>query len=289
MYDPLGGPNILQRRKQQLEAWNESDTNKQTLNSKDPERVKFPDPVQFWAACSSLDYEEADRILDLGVNVNVAKSDGLTALHQACIDNAYDMVKYLVDKEANVNLQDNEGWTPLHATAQCGYMEIAKLLIDRGADLSIISYDTELAVDVAQGNQMVTLLREAMNEQNVDEDEARSCEHRLLLADANRWLEKGLSSSNAVLSNPDKNLFVPCMDQKTRATPLHVASAKEYEDVLSVLVKIPNIDIDVQDIDGWTPLHAAVHWGKEQSIRILVDANASIEITTLAVSTCKHS
>lgn len=32
--------------------------------------------------------------------------------------------------------------------------------------------------------------------------------------------------------------------------------------------------INHQDVDGWTPLHAAAHWGQEESCRLLIDAGA---------------
>lgn len=29
--------------------------------------------------------------------------------------------------------------------------------------------------------------------------------------------------------------------------------------------------MNIKDYDGWTPLHAAAHWGKEEACRILVE------------------
>lgn len=30
-------------------------------------------------------------------------------------------------------------------------------------------------------------------------------------------------------------------------------------------------DVNIKDYDGWTPLHAAAHWGKEEACRVLVE------------------
>uniref|UniRef100_T1HL52 ANK_REP_REGION domain-containing protein n=2 Tax=Rhodnius prolixus TaxID=13249 RepID=T1HL52_RHOPR len=30
-------------------------------------------------------------------------------------------------------------------------------------------------------------------------------------------------------------------------------------------------DIDAQDFDGWTPLHAAAHWGQKEACEVLVE------------------
>ncbi|KAF7256188.1 hypothetical protein EG68_07263, partial [Paragonimus skrjabini miyazakii] len=70
------------------------------------------------------------------------------------------------------------------------------------------------------------------------------------------------------------------IDPRTGASPLHVAACKDYTDVLEVLLKIPGLDLDCQDHDGWTALHAAAHWNHEQSVRLLVDAGASFDVYT---------
>lgn len=32
-----------------------------------------------------------------------------------------------------------------------------------------------------------------------------------------------------------------------------------------------DVDVDSRDIDGWTPLHAGSHWGKEEVCSLLAD------------------
>ena len=51
----------------------------------------------------------------------------------------------------------------------------------------------------------------------------------------------------------------------------------------SVLLQIP-ADIDAKDLDGWTPLMAAAHWGQEESCKVLVENFASMEDKNLSVS-----
>jgi len=54
-------------------------------------------------------------------------------------------------------------------------------------------------------------------------------------------------------------------------------------------------DVGVRDIDGWTPLHAAAHWGQMESCEILAHNFASFKAIDSAVrmnqltSTCFHS
>lgn len=42
-------------------------------------------------------------------------------------------------------------------------------------------------------------------------------------------------------------------------------------------------DINAQDNDGWTPLHAAVHWGQEDSCQTLVDHLCDMDLKNNAV------
>lgn len=32
------------------------------------------------------------------------------------------------------------------------------------------------------------------------------------------------------------------------------------------------LDVDCRDSDGWTPLHAAAHWGQEEACSLLADS-----------------
>ena len=54
--------------------------------------------------------------------------------------------------------------------------------------------------------------------------------------------------------------------------------------VSSSILLQAGVDIDVRDYDGWTPLHAAAHWGQEEACRILVENYCAMDIKNVAVS-----
>lgn len=54
--------------------------------------------------------------------------------------------------------------------------------------------------------------------------------------------------------------------------------------VSRILLQNDLVDIDKQDYDGWTPLHAAAHWGQRDAAKLLVDNLADMEIKNFYVS-----
>lgn len=93
--------------------------------------MQFTANAVFFAAIADKDFDEAKRLIESGlVDVNARNCDGLTALHQAVIDDNIDAVEFLLAFPVDLDATDNEGWTPLHAAASCGHTNIAQLLIE---------------------------------------------------------------------------------------------------------------------------------------------------------------
>ncbi|XP_055888715.1 protein phosphatase 1 regulatory subunit 12C-like isoform X16 [Biomphalaria glabrata] len=253
----------LIRRHEQVKRWEDSDTNLEPVSpKKDSVKVKFQDGCVFLAACSSGDKEEVKKLLQRGADINTANVDGLTALHQACIDDNIEMVEFLVEQGADVDVCDNEGWTPLHATASCAFTEIARYLIKHGANVAAVNNDGDLPSDIAENDEMEKLLKDEMKKQGIDENSAKCEEEQRMLEDANKWLK-------------DKNVE-EIKHPKTGASALHVAAAKGYLKVMSLLLEA-GVDVNAEDFDGWTPLHAAAHWGQEEACKLLVENMCDME------------
>jgi protein phosphatase 1 regulatory subunit 12A len=189
---------------------------------------------------------------------------------QACIDNNLEMVEFLIQRGSDINKKDNEGWTPLHATASCGFLSIARFLIENGADLAAVNSDGDLPIDIAYNDDMEDLIDKYVCEQGIDCVEARQTEEKLMLSDAKQWLR----SNAAEADRPHP---------KTGATALHVAAAKGYTKVLSLLLA-GRADVDKQDVDGWTPLHASAYWGQKEACQMLVASMGDLDIKNYAVS-----
>ncbi|KAL7404104.1 hypothetical protein ABVT39_009740 [Epinephelus coioides] len=245
-------------------------------------RVRFDRAAEFLAACASGDTDEAQAMLneaeetrrrdgeDVPEIINCSNADGITALHQSCIDGSMEIVSFLLEHGASVNQVDSEGWTPLHVAASCGYPDIADFLVQRGASLTAVNCDGDVPLDIALDEATESLLQSYTVRQGVDLEAAKRLEEEQILNDARTWLAEG----------PPSDLQHP----RTGATPLHVAAAKGYLEALKILCQC-GLDVSAMDSDGWTPLHAAAHWGQGEACRILAEHLCNMEARSNAGQT----
>uniref|UniRef100_A0A1A7WKB1 Protein phosphatase 1 regulatory subunit n=1 Tax=Iconisemion striatum TaxID=60296 RepID=A0A1A7WKB1_9TELE len=237
-------------------------------------RVRFDRAAEFLAACANGDTEEAEAMLEEAKQtktrngeavldiVDCSNADGITALHQACIDGSIEMVTFLVDHGASVNQVDSEGWTPLHVASSCGNPDIVEFLLQKGASLTAVNCDGDVPHDIALDEATDSLLQEYSQKLGVDLESAKRKEEEQMMSDARTWLNEG---PPADVRNP-----------RTGATPLHVAAAKGYLEALKILCQC-GLDVSATDFDGWTPLHAAAHWGQPEACCILAEQLCNME------------
>uniref|UniRef100_A0A8C6URZ3 Protein phosphatase 1, regulatory subunit 16A n=1 Tax=Neogobius melanostomus TaxID=47308 RepID=A0A8C6URZ3_9GOBI len=189
------------RRAQQLKTWTQMEKDavrgsrakadkKKTRTS----RVTFPSAVTLLDAAARNDIQEVRELLNKGVSPDLYNEDGLTALHQCCIDDFVDIVQCLLDAGACVNACDSELWTPLHAAATCGHTGLVQILIQAGANLLGVNADGNMPYDLCEDEATLELLEMAMAEQGITQDridECRGAKEKTMLADLKAMIENG--------------------------------------------------------------------------------------------------
>uniref|UniRef100_A0A673KJM7 Protein phosphatase 1 regulatory subunit 16A-like n=1 Tax=Sinocyclocheilus rhinocerous TaxID=307959 RepID=A0A673KJM7_9TELE len=259
------------RRAQQLKGWAQMEKdsarsqkgNHKGDGVKKSRRVTFSTSVTLLEAAARNDIEEVRELLNNGVSPDLFNEDGLTALHQSCIDDFLDIARCLLDAGANVNACDSELWTPLHAAATCGHTDLVQLLIEAGAGLLAVNADGNMPYDLCEDEATLELIEMIMAEQGITQeriDECRGAKERAILSDLQE-----LVASGADLNVKDEQ----------GATLLHIAAANGYVSVGELLLE-HRISLNDRDADGWTPLHAAACWGQIQMVELLVANGANL-------------
>lgn len=87
-------------------------------------------------------------LLAHGADPNVARADGLTALHYAAMRDAQETVSVLLQNGASPEARSTGGATPLHVAAMGGAVRVLALLKDAGANLNALA--TTLSEHVMQ-------------------------------------------------------------------------------------------------------------------------------------------
>lgn len=246
-----------------------SSTSSNSTSTKNSKKVCFDKNAVFMAACQAGDLTEVENLLASGQDINCCNTDGLTALHTACIDGNFQVSCFLVNNNADVNAKDNEGWSPLHAAAGSRDVKIVSYLIGKNANVEAINCDGELALDVADDDGCIQLLEKALIKNGNSSEDAKQ---NLRTIEEEKMLEHAKQLKSLNLKKPVTD---PRKHPKTKATMAHVACAKGYIRVLKVLLQEVGLDIEAKDIDGWTPLHAAAHWEEAEAVEVLYQLGAN--------------
>ena len=106
------------------------------------------------------------------MNPNTSNHEGLTALHQCCIDGQEEIAELLIKHGASVSAKDRDGWTPMHAAATCGHIDIVKMLIKKGADLLAVNCDGDMPFDITEDNETLLCIERAMTAIGITPDTA---------------------------------------------------------------------------------------------------------------------
>jgi len=123
-------------------------------------RVRFPDELVFHDCVKESEEEMVVMMLrrvSLEIDVNRINMAGMTALHQAVLDNNLLLARVLVSHGANINQVDVDSWTPVHAAAANGHSEVLSYLIEAGGKTNILTEDGETAMDLVDCEDLETM------------------------------------------------------------------------------------------------------------------------------------
>ena len=214
----------------------------------------------------------AEWLLKRGARLELADSDGYTALARASARGYTEVVELLLDKGA---LASGASRPPLYDASSNGLLDIVRMLLEHGADpnfpIQTGHCSTPLIGASANGNVEVVHL---LLDKGATVDLAR-------LSGATPCYMAARHGHKEVLKlllarGADVNGATPV------GTPLHGACFDEYAAIISVLLaKGANVDTP-HPTDGTTPLQEASHHGHVEAVKALLRGGARVTGKTIA-------
>jgi len=122
------------------------------------EKPPIPDAEDLFDAATRGDINTISRLLDEGININVANQQKETALHMAAARGRYSTVIFLIKNGANPFARTVKQWLAIHHATRFRHANIARYLMQKGLSPRFKTSDGYSSIDMARTNNDRALL-----------------------------------------------------------------------------------------------------------------------------------
>ena len=250
--------------------------------------------------------ETFHALLDHGVHIDTKTKDGTNALLSACRREQSEVVRFLLEAGADVNASKPDGDTILHVavSSNCS-KETLQCIMHHGAVVNAVNSNNETALFLACGSgqeESVKVLLNNAADPNIPESaEGYRSLHAAVHGNCNSEILQEIANKAYVDAQTvygETALFFACLFRqqnsvkvllKTGADPniatavgktsLHAAvTAGCSKKIIQAIIK-HGADVNVADSQSVTPLLLACERGALETINVLINAGAHINIT----------
>ena len=210
-----------------------------------------------------------------------------TALFIAATCGNVETLRFLVENGGDVNAADDLGLTPLMAAVKNQFLDAVIFLIDQGADvnledssgLTVLHYATEVSIDPSSCLIVKQLIYRGANINAVTNDDKLT---PLMLACKN----KNVSVVNCLLQN-GANV---ALTDNNGWTALHFV-VDECDDPSEIVRSLLNYgaDVNARRIDNETPLLVASRFCDEETVTLLIEQGAYVDLQDQKDNTALHN
>jgi ankyrin repeat protein len=232
-------------------------------------------PVPLVDAVQKGDLAAVRALVARKADVNVAREDGLTALHAAAHADRLDIADALIRAGANVSAKDRYGITPIYLASQNGSADLIRRLLEAGVDPDTVDPGGETALMTAARTGAVPAIRALIERgAKVDAREPAFQQTALMIAvredhaaAVDALIKAGASVDAQTRKGPTPTFVPPCKGTGCGSEGVGINRGG-----------LPDRGRRAEVKGGMTPLLYAARDGRLEPARLLVAAGANLEL-----------
>ncbi|CAL1603001.1 unnamed protein product [Knipowitschia caucasica] len=283
-------------------------------NGANPDIANFDKNTPLYEACQNCNAAIVSALLNHGAAVNTPCIQGYTALQEAAVHNSVEICQMLIAAGTRINTSNMFGITPLFTAAQNNSMDALHMFIENGADINTQAHDGNTALYEAVKNRHEKVV-ELLLSQKADTN--KTGKHGLLP------LHVAAQNGNKTIASlliPNTRL---ARVRSCGVSPLHFAAERNNDNILEMLLKagyevnallspershlyedrrrsvlyfsVANVNIYAvrlllshgakTDLDTLPPLVVAVRQGALQTVNLLLEHGAQVNVSVPGLTT----
>ncbi|MBQ8784549.1 MAG: ankyrin repeat domain-containing protein [Alphaproteobacteria bacterium] len=245
-------------------------------------------------------FEDIEKEINSGANINSKNNEGKTALILATTLGNKEFVEFLVSKGADVDAKNNDGYTAFFLALLDGYKEIAELLLSKGTNINVIANDGNTTLMSASGRGYKEIVELLLSKGADINAKSKAGFTALMFASLNgkkEVVELLLSKGADINANDDvgtalimaslsgkkevvelllsKGADINAKASNNGYTALTYASSNGHKEIVELLLS-KGADINAKDDNGDTALMKASYDGKKEIVELLLSKGADV-------------
>ena len=223
-------------------------------------------------ACLNGHLQIVEYLISKGADLYAKDKESNYSIHYAAIGGHLPIIKYFIEQHNfDVNIRQRNLRTPLHEASSNGHLPVVEYLISKGADINAYEYTAGYkSIHLACNNGHFFIVQYFIEKLNVNIEIKSSYSHTPLICSCiyghfllfNYLISKGANLMARMMGGG-------CIHRACRGGYLHIV---EY------LIEEQNIDKNIRDEQGKTPLHYACIGDRFRIFKYLLSLGADINI-----------